>query len=447
MSQPTSIALADCNNFYVSCERLFRPDLATKPVLVVGNNDGNVIARSNEVKALGVPMGAPLHEVRHLIAQHQIAVFSANFALYGDLSQRVMQTLACFTPALEEYSIDEAFLDVSMVPTEAQADYVRLIRATVKRDVGIPVSIGVAPSKTLAKLASEVAKKQEGVLVLDDEEHIDALLDALPTSEIWGIGGRRAEVLAKRFKIRTALELKRADIGAMRRALSVVVARTVLELRGISCLPLEQVREPKKEICTSRAFGHKVRELSELKEAIATYACRAAEKLRQQQSVAARVLVFLHTNPFAEDLPQYHRSCLVSLTATDDAMMLVKVAHAGIEALYKPGYLYHKAGVVLMHLSAADAVQGSLFELADPQRVEVMAVMDAINRRFGRDTIRLAATGLKRPWAMRQKSRSPRYTTHWEEIPTLLTYRPEHWELKGAGGMGETGEDRRLPMP
>lgn len=412
-----SIGIADCNNFYVSCERVFRPRLDTQPVIIVGNNDGCVIARSNDIKPI-IPMGAPLHTLRHLITQQRIQVFSANFALYGDLSQRVMQELAAFAP-MQIYSIDEAFLELSRVPPTEQNAYARTIRATVQHNTGIPISIGIAPTKTLAKLANTRAKKHEqGVFFLQSPEAIDQLLQMSKVEDIWGISTRRGAWL-RQHGIETAYALQQADLGWIKRHLSVVMARTVLELRGISCLPLEEVREPKQEICTSRAFRQALRDITSLREAVATYTTRGAEKLRSQNSLAGSLTVFIHTNPFStDDTASYAAHAVVPLIPTANTQELIAAAFRGLAACYKPGYLYHKAGVILTQFTPDHLVQGTLFESQHPQAEQLQVIIDSINAKWGRDTIHYAASGLKRPWAMQQSNRSQRYTSHWDELLT-----------------------------
>lgn len=416
---PGCFALADCNNFYASCEAVFRPDLARRPTVVLGNNDGNIIARSAAAKALGIPMGAPLYQIAHLVEKHQVAVCSANFALYGDLSRRVHSVLGGFTPRLDIYSIDEAFLDMSGVPPLARAVYATRIRRTVARWTGIPISIGVAPTKTLAKIAAEVAKHHpEGVSVLGTSAEIAALLATLPVEEVWGIGPRRG-VFLRRHGIATAGAFAEADLGWVRRHLSVVGARTLLELRGISCLPLELPRTRKQQLCCSRSFGQPITCLAEMREAVALYASWAAEKLRRQDSAATRLTVFVATNPFRRGEPQYHNSLTLALgPATSDTAMLIAAARRALARIWREGYNYHKAGVVLGGFVPASPVQLSLFEPETEATAQqpLMEAMDAINARFGRDTLRFGATGLTQPWRMRQAHRSPRYTTRWDEL-------------------------------
>lgn len=439
-------ALADCNNFYASCETVFRPELADRPVIVLSNNDGCVIARNALAKQLGIKMAVPAHTLTALIAQHHVVVCSSNFALYADMSNRVMDVLATFTPTLEMYSIDESFLDVSPIsPSDHYLHAIRM-RSTVRRYTGIPISVGIGPTKTLAKIANHAAKQLEsGILVLDpldpfdalaqqEQRHqaqqrnsatdglLDRLLDALVVEEIWGIGHRRGAWL-RAHGIRTALEFKRADIGWLRRHLSVTVARTALELRGISCLPLAAMRAKKQQICVSRSFGREITTLAEMKEAVAHYTTRAGEKLRANGTLARTLTVFVTTNGFRADRAQYHKSATVKLPrATAYTPEIIAQAHALLAKIWQPGYDYHKAGVVLGELTTDAYEQLELFAAPPPapedrrQARTVMAAVDQINARFGRDTLRLAASGIERPWGMRQAHRSPRYTTRWDEL-------------------------------
>ena len=413
--------LADCNNFYASCETVFRPHLAGKPVIVLSNNDGCVIARSREAKALGVPMGAAAHTLKALIKAQGVVVCSANFPLYGDLSQRVMDVLGRFTPALDVYSIDEAFLDLTPVPPQERASYAGRIRAAVHQWTGIWVSVGVAPTKTLAKAANDTAKHQPtGALTLHTEAEIDVLLRTLAVEDVWGIGARRGATL-RAHGITTAYALKQASHAWVKRHLYTPVARTQLELWGVACLPLEAARATKQQIMSSRSFGQPVQELGDLKEALAQYATRACEKLRAQRSLARVITVWLSTNQFREDEPHYSRSCTLTLPrATAYTPEIVRSAFAGLERLYRPGLRYHKTGIALADLVADTVIQPTLFTPPpDARQTEVARVMDAINARFGRDTIHLAATGVTQRaqrWRMRQAHRSPRYTTQWSEL-------------------------------
>lgn len=373
------------------------------------------------MKALGISMGAPIHQVQHLVDKHQIQVFSANFALYGDMSARVMATLGQFTDALQVYSIDESFLDFSAVDPAAYVSYAQEIRETVGQWTKIPISIGVSTTKTLAKLANRLAKKTAaGVLALRDPEEIKDRLAAFPVEDVWGIGNRHAEFLHA-HKIHTALQLARAPDQWVRHHLHVTGQRTAMELRGISCLPLELEPQPKKQIMSCRAFGSPVTSLKDLKEAVSAYVSRAAEKLRGQHSLASVLCVFLSTNSFHPELPQAHRSLTIHLAAaTNDTPLLAASAQRAIERLYQPGYQYHRAGVMLAELTPDTHRQLALFdpqEGMEPQRPSAMLVMDEINQKFGRNTIRLAAVGIQQPWRGKQAKKSPAYTTRLSDLP------------------------------
>jgi DNA polymerase V len=406
------IALVDCNNFYVSCERVFNPRLEGRPVVVLSNNDGCVVARSNEVKALSVTMGTPLFQLRPLIQQHQIQVFSSNYALYGDLSRRVMEVLGLFTPEVEVYSIDEAFLCLAGQSCETVSQN---IQATVGQWTGIPVSIGVATTKTLAKIANHQAKRQGGVCVLLEPEPV---LANLPVSEVWGIGRQLTQRL-EAHGITTALHLQQTDLALIRQLLGIVGVRTVLELRGVACLPLELCPQPRKSCCVSRGFGRPVESLAELKEAIACYGATAAAKLRRDARVAQTLTAFITTNRFRSQAPQYSNSeTLVLPYPANDTPTIVQTALKATEQMYRPGYEYHKAGVMLLELSEGAMGQGSLF--VDEGRREMagrlMVAVDSLNRRFGAGTVRWAAEGLQQGWRMRAEWRSQRFTTRWDEL-------------------------------
>jgi DNA polymerase V len=406
------IGLCDGNNFYVSCERVFNPKLEGQPVIVLSNNDGCCVARSNEAKALGIKMGTPVFQIQTLIEQHQIQVFSSNYALYGDLSNRVMQTLHNFTPEVEVYSIDEAFLGFSGAVSETA---LATIRATVKCWTGIPVSLGLATTKTLAKIANRLAKQRDGVYILDRPEPV---LAELPVSDLWGIGRQSTKKL-KAHGITTALDLQQADLRWIRQQMGIVGVRIVQELRGIPCLPLELVPPPRKTCCVSRSFGRPVTELQELREAIATHTTRAAYKLRRDDLTASLLTVFIATNRFSQDEPYYRNAATVGLPCpTNDAIALTKTALRALEPLYQEGYRYQKAGVWLSELSPANQVQRDLF--INPQDQEkarkLMTVMDALNQHFGAGKVRCAAEGMQRSWQTRAQRRSPRYTTRWDEL-------------------------------
>jgi DNA polymerase V len=412
------IALVDCNNFYVSCERVFQPELRGRPVVVLSNNDGCVIARSNEAKALRIAMGTPWHLHKHQFAAAGVVVRSSNYTLYGDMSRRVMDVLSRFTPDLEIYSIDEAFLGLEgFANLEA---YAKALRAAVQQWTGIPVSVGIAPTKTLAKLANHLAKKEqkhEGVALLVDETAQDGALARIELTDIWGIAGRLAARLAA-IGINTPLDLKRGDLRLIRERLGVVTLRLALELRGVPCIDLEQDIPDRKSIMSSRSFGRPVTTLADMREAVATYTARAAEKLRRQNLATAHLMVFVETNRFKPDEKQHCTSRSVRLpVATSDSGRLISAALAGLKSMWCAGYRYKKAGVMLLDLHPATAVQESLFDKADsPRRVALMRTIDRLNLRFGRDTVSFATAGRRRPWKLRREFLSPCYTTAWNDL-------------------------------
>jgi DNA polymerase V len=426
----TVYALVDCNNFYVSCERTFNGALHSRPILVLSNNDGCVVARSNEAKALGVKMGQPVFQCRELIEQHHIQVFSSNYPLYADMSDRVMQTLATFSPHVEIYSIDEAFLDLSHVPREQLHAYGHRIRETVWRFTGIPVCVGIASTKTLTKVANEVVKKNpvyRGVLSLihSSVEELDELLESLPVKDVWGIGPRYARLLQSR-DILTAKDLKYTEQRWVRRHLTVVGERTVLELRGIACIPLETQAKPKKGIMTAKSFGRAVESREELEEAVATYTARAAEKLRKQASAASYISVFLHTNAFQKDAPQYGNSLTRILPfPTSFTPDLFNIALDMLRNIYREGYAYKKCGVFLTRIVSQDIQQADLFGEYSLEReytkARLMCVIDLLNEWWGSNALFFGAQGIKRAWKMRQERRSPRYTTRAGDIVVVST--------------------------
>lgn len=422
MTMP-GLALVDGNNFYVSCERVFNPALEGVPVMVLSNNDGCVVARSNEVKALGIKMGTPFFQLRDLIDQHRIRVFSSNYALYGDMSRRMMCVLAQCVPHQEIYSIDEAFLDFTGIGDMRQ--YALMLRRRVRQSVGIPVCVGIARTKTLAKLANHIAKKTLHPAVADgvfdyhtlNANEQEALLSRIPVTEVWGIGHRLTQAL-QRFKIHTVQDLREADPRWIRQRFSVVMERTIQELRGVPCLGLEQVTAAKQQIISSRSFGKLVMSLTELRQAIAMYTARAAERLRGQQSLASAVTVFIRTNPFREQDPQYHTGITVPLAdPSDDTRVLLQAAQAGLNNIYRPGYQYQKAGVILIDLLPRKHRQGSLIDVSDVERSQrLMQTLDRLNHRMGRGTVRLTAEGMEQRWKLRTEYKSKCYTTRWEEL-------------------------------
>ena len=430
-------ALVDGNNFYVSCERVFRPSLNGLPVVCLSNNDGCAIARSNEAKALGIKMGAPWFQIKHLAESDGLVALSANFALYGDLSDRMMSIAAGLGPSQEVYSIDESFIGLEGVRGDL-VERSHKIRSRILQWVGIPCGIGIGSTKTLAKLANHIAKTAErkpgvypdtlaqvcNLAALSPSER-QTVFEATAVGEVWGIG-RRISIQLTEGGIKTVQDLVRMDLATIRRGWSVVLERTVRELQGTQCIGLDDAPEPKKEIACTRSFGHPVVELSGLVEAVTEFSSRAAEKVRKQHSLASDVMVFIRTSPFRKEA-QYSRSIVVPLRRPSaDTGAIVQAAVLGLQAIYRPGYKYAKAGVMLLDLRPDSVVQGELDlgdgdttdELADKSRL--MTALDTINQRFGRGTMKMASAGLDgdhRVWTMRQERRTPEYTTCIADMP------------------------------
>ena len=411
------IALADCNNFYASCERVFRPELEGKPVVVLSNNDGCIIARSNESKALGFKMGEPAFKIKQKIAQYNVNVFSTNFTLYGDLSKRVMNILREESKDIEIYSIDEAFMDFTDIG--GYEEKAILLRAKVKQWTGIPISIGIAETKVLAKIANHIAKKHRvnGVFVLEGEDLLRRALNYFPVEDIWGVGNKTAKFLQQRG-IKTALQLSQCDESWVKRNLSISGLKLVKELKGIPCFPLDNTPPPKKNICTSRSFGNEVNSISELKESVSSFASMCASKLRRQKSIAKKVSVFIYTNPFKVGRKQYNGYQVLELpTATNDTLEIVQMALKGLESIYREDCIYKKAGVIVHVTSPESQVQLSIFDKVDRvKRKNLMQAYDTINHRMGKDTVRLSVEGQDRKWKMKQEQLSPCYTTRMTEI-------------------------------
>ncbi|NEQ46101.1 MAG: Y-family DNA polymerase [Leptolyngbya sp. SIOISBB] len=415
-------ALVDCNSFFASCEKVFRPDLEGQPVVVLSNNDGCVVARSPEAKKL-VPMQATLFSIQHLVKRGELCVFSANPVLYKDMSRRVIETLQHFSPEVEQYSIDEAFLGLHGFTHRDLTAYGQQIKATVQQWTGIPVSVGVAPTKTLAKLAAHVAKRNpdlKGILDFNTVADVDAVLAAIDVGQVWGIGGNlRAKLNAQ--GIRTVLQLKHADEQRLKKQFGILVLRTVMELRGVACFPMEPVAAPKTMRIVSRSFGHLVTELSDLKEAVATFTTRCAEKLRDDGLVAHQFAVAIRTSYYRPD-NQYAAARSVTLAApTNDTATLIHAAMPLTAAAFKPGYEYLKAKVIATELTPADAVQGELFAtpVNTEKRDRLMTAIDTLNRKLKPDAVKFGAVGLNPTWQMRSDYFSQRYTTHWDEIPKV----------------------------
>ncbi len=421
-------ALVDVNNFYVSCERVFQPRLEGVPMVVLSNNDGCAVARSNEAKSFGIRMGVRWFKVRDLARQHGILAFSSNYTLYADMSNRVVSILREFCPDVEVYSIDESFLQVEAVLGlyGGPLSLGQQIKARIRDWTGLPVCVGFGPTKTLAKLANHLAKKNpefNGVCDLPGLPEV-ALRDWMARTaveEVWGVGPRTVPKL-EAMGIRTVLDLRNAPPKAIRSRFGVVLERTCYELRGVSCLALEDAVAARQQIMVSRSFGRTVTTLEELSEAVATYAASAAEKLREQGSEAAAVHVFVLTNRFRPEEPQNNVGRLMALPdPSDDTLRLAKAALAGLRGIYRPGFAYKKAGVILGPLSPkAGRQQGLLTDTPVGVRGErLMDTIDTLNRRFGRGRLRTGASGTGRSWAMRAGNRTPRYTTHWEELPAI----------------------------
>ena len=414
-------ALADCNNFFASCERVFRPDLQGKPVIVLSNNDGCAVARSNEAKALGIRMGDPYFKIKHIVQKHDVAVFSGNMALYGDMSQRVRWVLEEFAPSVEVYSIDEAFLDLRGVVGVDFDAYAKKISAECWRMTSIPVSVGVAPTKTLAKIASKLCKqypKLRGGCYMHRPQDIEKVLRKFQIEDVWGIGRKTAAKLHA-MGIRTAWEYTQLPDYAVRKMFALPGLRTWRELRCEPCIEFEDSFEAKQSICVSRSFAKEISDVEELSEQIANFASSMAEKLRQQGSVLTQMLVFAYTNRFKDDQPQTYRNSLVHFeNPTNEQRVIVSSAVAAAHEMFRSGFAYKKAGVVATHIVQETDVVQSLFDdhqVADREH-KLTAALDVINGTFGRGTVKLAVQGSGRIRSSSERQ-SPHYTTNWDDIP------------------------------
>ena len=417
-------ALVDCNNFYASCERTFRPELRLRPVVVLSNNDGCIIARSEEAKLLGIQMGTPEFKCRDLLKKHDVSVFSSNYALYGDMSSRVMRILGKLAPEIEVYSIDEAFLDMSSFTRFDLADYGQHMRKTVRLHTGIPVCVGIAPTKTLAKIANRIAKKNpeyHGVCALKSHEEIYNALERTKVEDIWGIGRQWSKLLQAK-RIETAADLTVASPAWIQKHLHIVGARIQAELQGKSCLAMELVRPAKQSICTSRSFGRSVSTLAELQQAVAIFAGKCAVKLRKENALASMLTVFIATSPFDESGNRYWGTRTAALPhPTQDSIAILRVAEAILAGIFRDGMVYKKAGVIVSGLVPKDQCSTtlSLFPEEEPATNErdarLMQAMDAINQRYGRGAVHLAAENSE-SWKPNQERLSPLYTTRWGDI-------------------------------
>jgi len=420
------IGLVDANNFYVSCERVFNPALEGKPVGVMSNNDGCVIARSEEMKAMEIAMGTPAYQLEGLRRRGAIHLLSSNYELYGDMSARLAQLLRDACPEVAPYSIDEMFIYLDGFD-DAQCQAIgAALRRRIRRHLGLPVCVGLAPTHTLSKLANHVAKKQphyEGVCLLHGESlTTQVVLRQLAVSEVWGVGRRLAERLAV-SGIRTAWDLRECDPKQLRKRFSVVLARTALELRGTPCLEMNAVEQPRQRIMTSRSFGQSTGVKEELHAALRRHAQRSAEKLRQQGSLARAVMLFLNTNRHRKDQPQLSPSAMIPLAApTDDTRLILEAVREGLDQMYRPGYTFMKAGVMLLDLVDAQQYQLSLLQPTTKAHPQLMKTVDAINQKMGQGTLRFGMTGADAPWQLRCAHRSRRYTTCWEELMEAGTH-------------------------
>jgi DNA polymerase V len=416
-----TFALVDCNNFYASCERLFRPDLKNVPIVVLSNNDGCIIARSQEAKDLGVKMGSPLFKVKDEIKRHGILVFSSNYTLYGDISSRVMQTLELFSPHVEVYSIDEAFLDLSGMG--ALEEYGQKIRSTVIRHVGVPVCVGIGPTKTLAKLANYGAKKfkgTKGVVDLTDPHRQKKLMEITPVNEVWGVGRKLTQKLESQG-VTTAFKLAKMNPRQARQSYSVVMERTVCELNGESCLELDEVGSKRQQIVCSRSFGEKLTRYCDLKETVCEFAARATAKLRGEEQLAGMVTVFIRTSPFDKSGPNYSNAATGTLMQpSSDTRQILELAVRMFDAIWREGYRYAKAGIMLGDFCSPDDVQLDLFgDQPDSQRSDsLMLAVDALNRK-GQGKVWFGGQRPEKDWYMRQANVSPAYTTRWICLPEV----------------------------
>lgn len=415
------LALIDCNNFYASCERVFRPDLMGKPIVVLSNNDGCVIARSNEAKALGIPMGAPAFQNEKLFKKHHVHVFSSNFALYGDMSSRVMSILHEFCPNIEEYSIDEAFLDLSGYKLDTLPVHAQELKSRVSTWTGIPISVGIAPTKSLGKIANRIAKQypsKGGVCTIDTDEKRERALRWAAIDDVWGIG-RAHTTRLKREGVNTAWDFTQLDDAWIKKNMSVVELRLKHDLSGIPMIQLD-MPSPKKSIATTRSFETNYTEFDQLRERVATFAVSCAEKLRQQKSKCGSLLVFIHTNGFRKDLPQHNANTVVNLPfATNSSIELAQFATEALKRIFRHGFHYKKAGVIVNDIRPEIETQLTLFESSDKRHIPLMKTMDSLKSRYGECVIRLGSQGQRR-WKMKQVKLSPCYTTRLDDIIKVI---------------------------
>ncbi len=409
-------ALVDCNNFYVSCERVFRPDLDNRPVVVLSNNDGCIIARSDEAKQLGLKLAEPVFYKKKFIEENHVKCFSSNYTLYGDMSGRVMELLRAFAPHIEVYSIDEAFLDLTNINCDLEklaAD----IKKTIFKNLGIPVSVGTGKTKTLAKIANKAAKQTGGIFIIKNDRHRDCVLRNTSIDKVWGIGRQYSKLLARKGVI-TAFDFSNLETNWLKKEMKVIGARIKEELLGNPCIPIELIIPQKKAIATTRAFGKKTSNIVCLKEAVATYAARCEEKLRKQSTLANILTVFVHTDPFNRKEPQISKNKTITLpVATNSNHELIKYSLYCLEEIFEPGYKYKKAGVIVDGLEPEISCQKDLFDLIDRDKLKgLYQAIDRLNREHGRDRVKVAVQGSGDEWKLRQEKLSGKYTTSWEDI-------------------------------
>ncbi|GEM54589.1 SOS mutagenesis and repair protein UmuC [Flavobacterium branchiophilum NBRC 15030 = ATCC 35035] len=415
-------ALVDCNNFYASCQRVFEPHLIGKPVVILSNNDGCVIARSNEAKALGIPMGAPAFEYKKLFEEHHVFVYSSNYALYGDMSSRVMNTLSTFSPEIEVYSIDEAFLKLEGFEYFDLDEYGLKIQKTVTKNTGIPISIGFAPTKALAKVANKIAKKfperTKNVYVIDTDEKRIKALKWTKIEDVWGIGRKYAKRLQAK-NIRNAYQFTELTDDWVRKEMAVVGLRLKHELEGKPTLDLESPKS-KKMISTTRSFEKSLTKFEDISERVSTFTASCSEKLRRQNSHCNMIMVFVLTNYHRQDQPQYSRNIVINTDfPTNSTIELNKYAQIGLKAIFKEGYYYKKAGVIVMGLTPNDQTQLSLFNTSNPKHQPLMSVVDRLNKSYGKNKIKFGNQSLGRQWKMKQEKLSNSFTTRIDEIITI----------------------------
>jgi DNA polymerase V len=415
------IALVDCNSFYVSCERLFNPSIIKKPVIVLSSNDGCVISRSTEAKILGIKMGEPYFKVKKIIKKNDVKVFSSNYSLYGDISRRVMKTLKQFSPQMEIYSIDEAFLNLSSIRDENLFEHGNKIRKTVLKWTGIPTSIGIATTKTLSKAANHIAKKeQSGIVNLINTKQIDQILKEIEINEVWGVGRQLTKFYIKNG-IHTAYQLKNMHNNWIKKNTNVLGSRTAMELKGIPCVSLEEHQEKRKNCCVSRSFGRKVTQLEELSESVTTHCLNAAEKIRSDNQTTKRITVFIRTSPFQKDKNYYANSKDIDLPVrTNDSIELVKQALIALQYIYRKGYKYQKAGIIFSGLNEVDIYKKNLFSSInnEEKRKKLMKAIDYTNIKYGRHALSIAQAGLRKKWNIKRQHSSKIDTACFDFLPT-----------------------------